>query len=106
MPEKKEQVEAHYHVTSNLEEGDIELAGNAGGGRNFVLPGAVRDEASRAQIGDHLFGCEEAKTHYERTLHLSSSMQAIGCACIYSSLGDSTGSTSDARFTEFSIRKF
>ena len=31
----------------DLEESDVELLGDAGGGRDLVLPGAVRDEAPR-----------------------------------------------------------
>ena len=54
----------------HLEEGGIELARDAGGRRNLVLPGAVRDEAPGVWVCDDLLACEEAKPLDEAPLHL------------------------------------
>jgi hypothetical protein len=56
---------------ARLDEGGVELAGDAGGSWDLVLPGAVAQQLASCSIDHHLLTCEEAQAHYERALHLS-----------------------------------
>ena len=56
---------------ARLDEGGVELAGDAGGSWDLVLPGAVAQQLASITINHHLLTREEAQAHYERALHLN-----------------------------------
>lgn len=53
-----------------LNEGGVEGAGDAGGGGNFVLPGAIAQQLACGRVSHHLLAREEAQPHHKCTLHL------------------------------------
>lgn len=69
--------QAVHRLAADLEEGDIELLGNADGGGDFVVPGAVGHQLAGVLVNDDLLLRHHAQAHDERPLHLRTTLQMI-----------------------------
>ena len=63
-------------IQIHLQKGGIELAGDASGSGDLVLPGAVAQQFASVSIGQHLLACEEAQAHDKRPFHLCMQSQS------------------------------